>query len=113
MAEKQESDVRIISWPEQSVSVEHSFKLEEPCPVSVSFEETPANVIIQTDPKNPLNVNMAMNVSAGEAIPVCIKLCEPICAESQYKIGIVIFDRPVASITVKGLTKLFNCEEEV
>ena len=48
---------------------------------------------------------MNMNVTAKEPIPVCIKLCEPICARSDYTIGINIFDNPFASITVRGLTK--------
>jgi hypothetical protein len=113
MPEKEQSDVRIISWPEQSMAVTHEFKLEEPCPVVVSFDDTPANVTIRTDPQHPLDVNMNMLVSAGENFPVCIKLCEPICAESRYQIGIVIFDRPVATITIKGITRLFNCDEEV
>jgi hypothetical protein len=50
-----------------------------------------------------------MNLAAKDTIPVCIKVCEPICAESSYTIGIDVFDRPVAQITIKGLTRLFNC----
>lgn len=46
-----------------------------------------------------------------EPLPVCIKVCEPICAQSDYTVGITIFDRPVASITLQGLTRIFNCAE--
>ncbi len=64
-------------------------------------------------PKEPAKLEMAMNLSARETVPVCIKLCEPICAKSDYTIGITIFDKPVATITLSGLTRLFNCPEEV
>ena len=46
-----------------------------------------------------------------ETVPVCIKLCEPICARSEYEIGVTVFDRPVATIKVAGLTRFFNCEK--
>lgn len=67
----------------------------------------PSQVHIVAWPKD------AISVAVREPIPVCIKLCEPICARSEYTIGIDIFDRPVAAITVKGLTKLFGCDERV
>jgi hypothetical protein len=44
-----------------------------------------------------------------ESLPVCIRVCEPICIQSDYTVGVTIFDRPVASITVQGLTRVFNC----
>ena len=65
-------------------------------------------------PKEPLNINAAMDSSVAVRgdVPICIRLCEPICAKSEYAIGITIFDRPVATITVSGLTRLFNCGEK-
>ena len=45
-------------------------------------------------------------------VKLCVSVCEPICAQSEYTIGIDIFDRPVASITVLGTTKLYNCPEK-
>ena len=109
----QEEVVKIVAWPEETAKLEHSFDLDKPCPVSISFEDKPANVFIQTTPRQPLHVDMAMNLVAKDTIPVCIKLCEPICAKSDYTIGITIFDRQVATITIRGLTRLFNCLEEV
>lgn len=109
MAEEQ--DVRIVGWPAEPAQVSHRFESEQPCPVSISFNETPAQVILTNDPKQPLAVDMDMLVRAREPIPFCIKVCEPICAESNYTIGINIFDNPFASITVRGLTRLFNCQE--
>ncbi|HSB03213.1 MAG TPA: hypothetical protein VLE49_21365 [Anaerolineales bacterium] len=109
MAEEQ--DVRIIAWPTEPAQLSHRFEGEQPCPVSIAFNETPAHVILTNDPKQPLAVDMDMLVRAREPIPFCIKVCEPICAESNYTIGINIFDNPFASITVRGLTRLFNCQE--
>jgi hypothetical protein len=64
-------------------------------------------------PKEPLTMNASMDstVSVRGQIPICIRVCEPICAKSDYQIGITIFDRPVATISVSGVTRLFNCEE--
>ena len=105
-------DVKIIGWPKESAKLEHEFKMEEPCPVSIYFTKPPANVVIHTSPEKPLHVDMNMKVVAEDTIPVCIKLCEPICADSDYSIGLEIFDRPVGAVTVKGRTKLFNCNDE-
>jgi hypothetical protein len=89
--------VSIVAWPERPARLEHAF-------------EKPVTVVLQASATDPLNVNM--NLVVREAIPLCIKLCEPICASSEYTIGITIFDRPVAAITIKGLTRLFNCKDE-
>ncbi len=108
----EERIVKITAWPKEPVKLEHYFNSEKPCPVSISFEKNPANVIVHSNPKEPFNVDMAMNLIAKETIPVCIKLCEPICVKSKYAITVDIFDRPVATITLKGETRLYNCQEE-
>jgi len=105
-------NISIVSWPKESAKLEHSFQ-ETPCPVSISFEKSSANVFVQTNPGQPIQVEMAMNVVAKEVFPICIQMCEPICAKSDYAIGIVIFDHPVASISVKGVTRFQNCREEL
>jgi len=65
-------------------------------------------------PREPASVNMSMDsaVSVKSEVPLCIRLCEPICAKSDYSIGITIFDRPVATISISGVTRLFNCDEK-
>jgi hypothetical protein len=50
-------------------------------------------------------------VVVRDTVPVCIRLCEPVCADSRYEIGMTIFDKPVATITVKGTTRFYNCRE--
>jgi hypothetical protein len=64
-------------------------------------------------PEQPLALNASTDqtVSFRGDIPVCIRICEPICARSDYAVGITLFDRPVASIAVRGETRLFNCGE--
>lgn len=111
MPAQENQNVFIVSWPKDTARVEHTFH-ESPCPVSISFDQTPARVVVQSDPDRPLAVDMTMNVVAKEAIAICHRLCEPICAKSEYTIGIEIFDRPVAAITIRGLTRFFNCREE-
>jgi hypothetical protein len=112
MSEQQENLVSIVAWPEDTAKLEHHFKLEKPCPVSIFIEKQPLNVEIHSSSEEPLNVNMDMNVIVKEVFPVCIKLCEPICARSEYTIGIDIFDKPFAGITIRGQTTLFNCQDE-
>lgn len=74
----------------------------------------PTTIIISRWPAEPASVNVSMDsqVSFKSELPVCIRLCEPICARSDYNIGITIFDRPVATISVSGLTRLYNCDEK-
>ena len=69
---------------------------------------------ITTWPKEPLNINASgdATLTIRNEVPICIRLCEPICAKSEYTIGVTIFDRPVATITVAGVTRLFNCDEK-
>jgi hypothetical protein len=107
-----ESKVTIVAWPKEAAVLEHHFPSGEPCPVSISFTETPAQVIVSTDPAQPVAVDMDMKVTAREPIPICIKLCEPICARSDYTIGVSIFDNPVASISIRGMTRIHNCREQ-
>lgn len=92
--------VRIVEWPKERALLDHRFE-----------QDSPAHVVVQSDDK-AFQVDMDMNLTARQTIPVCIKVCEPICAESSYSIGIDVFDRPVAVITIKGLTRLFNCGDD-
>jgi hypothetical protein len=110
--DEQKNYVQIEAWPKEPAQLEHDFKGKKPCPVSISFENTSANVVIQTTPNEPFHVDMSMHVDVRDQLPVCIRLCEPICVKSDYTVGLDIFDRPVATVTVRGLTRIFNCEEE-
>jgi hypothetical protein len=67
-----------------------------------------SNVTIVSWPSQP----MESTVGVRGQIPVCLRVCEPICARSDYQIGITIFDRPVATISVSGETRIFNCDEK-
>jgi hypothetical protein len=62
-------------------------------------------------PDQPVSVRQSSDqtISFRGEIPVCIRVCEPICARSDYSIGITVFDRPVATITVSGQTRIQNC----
>lgn len=95
----EEHDVRITAWPEKA-----------PASLSHHFEESPARLLVRADDR--FDVGMAMQFTATETVPLCIKLCEPICVRSQYTIGVEIFDRPFASITVRGQTVFANCGDD-
>jgi hypothetical protein len=109
----EDHNVSIVSWAAKPLQLTHNFSGGAPCPVNISFEDTPAQVIISTLRDQRLVVNMNMALSAADTLPLCIKLCEPICAESNYTIGISIFDKPVMTITIRGKTRLFGCKEEL
>jgi hypothetical protein len=104
---EEKNTVSIVTWPKEPARLAHGFET----PVSILIEKQPLNVDFQSFPKEPLNVNMNMNLSTRETIPVCIKICEPICARSEYKIAIDIFEKPFAGITFQGQTKVFACPE--
>lgn len=108
MAEDQ--DVRIVAWPEEAALVAHGVQDGVPVPVRLSFDDTPVQVTVTNDDE-PLSVDMKMRVSAAEPVPLCITVCEPICATSDYTVGISVFDNPFASIRVRGETKIAPCEE--
>lgn len=107
----EDSDIRIVGWPDEDLAMKHSFELEEPCPVKISFEDTPVMVRVDNGGE-PLSVDMNMRVSAKEPVPLCISICEPICARSDYQITFDIFDQPVGRIQVRGITRLFDCRDE-
>ena len=54
----------------------------------------------------------AATMTVRDTVPICIKLCEPICADSKYEIGITLFDRDVATIKIAGSTRYYNCQEK-
>jgi hypothetical protein len=108
----EEHTVHIVSWPPEPAQLEHHFQKEQ-IPVSISFDNTPARVVLAALRESPLVVNMNMNLRAPETLALCLRLCEPICAESHYTIDISIFDHPVITITIRGTTRLFGCREEL
>jgi hypothetical protein len=92
--------VRIVEWPKEEALLDHRFDAD-----------SPAHVVVRSD-ERAFQVDMDMSLRAREVIPVCIQVCEPICADSEYTIAIDVFDRPVAAITIKGRTRLFNCGDK-
>jgi hypothetical protein len=109
----EENRVSIVAWPEgPAAALRHSFAPDESCAVTVSFAPQPAQVVVSSSAQQPVHVDMAMQLTAQRPIPVCISLCEPICARSDYVVGIQIFGNPFASIDVRGTTRLGRCSEE-
>ena len=107
-----DQQVTIVGWPKEPAKLAHEFNQSSPCPVTVSFETTPAQVALHFPKGERMQVDMNMALAVRRQIPVCIRLCEPICASSDYTIGINVFDTPVFSVRLKGLTRLFNCRDQ-
>ncbi|MFN2458146.1 MAG: hypothetical protein ABR502_08100 [Chitinophagaceae bacterium] len=95
----EERAIHIIDWPkEQKAQLDHSFSSEVPMHVTAW-------------PKEMLNVNMNMLHNQGRDVPLCIKICEPICAESNYKVSLSLLGQPFIEIAVRGITRLFACND--
>ena len=97
--EPTDQDINIVGWP-PTLSLEHKTDPSATPKVSVGFESS------------PVQMNMDMNVANTNPFKVCIQLCEPITVKSSYTIGIDVFDRPVAAITLNGTTTIYNSPEE-
>ena len=68
-------------------------------------------ITIAAWPAEPLSIRQTseQTISFRGEVSLCIRVCEPICARSDYTVGITLCDRPVASVTVSGTTRLLNC----
>jgi hypothetical protein len=108
-----DTTVRIVEWPAAPALLQHGFDPQNPLPVTLGFDAGPANVSVSSSGERPLVVAMGLNLAARQPFPVCIRLCEPICVDSDYQIGITLFDRPIITISVKGRTRIYNCGEEL
>lgn len=100
----EEKNVRIIEWPKEPAILSHNF----PKPVDINIPN-PVGLNMFNSEDKPLHLNM--NLSDGKVLPICIKLCEPICAESNYKIGITLMGQPFIEIALQGITRIFNCSD--
>jgi hypothetical protein len=106
----EERDVRIIALPEEPLrAVHHADKGF--LPVRVGFDATPLMTRVVSG-ERLVRVAMDMAVHADDAVSLCITLCEPLCVTSDYAITLAIFDRPVATIRVRGITRLARCGDE-
>lgn len=105
-----ENDIRILAWPaEEPLTVEHA--ATDMLPVRVGFASTPARVVVESRDR-PLDVAMRMGISAADPVPLCVSVCEPICITSSYTITVEIFDRPVATIRLRGRTQVAPCNDQ-
>jgi hypothetical protein len=51
----------------------------------------------------------AKELVVREQVPICLSLCEPVCAQSDYQVTISLFGVSAATITVKGVTRFEEC----
>jgi hypothetical protein len=106
----EECDVRLLTWPPDPVVLEHHGS-DEAVQLRVTFDdEQPAAVVLRAGDE-PLDVRMRLELSAARPVPLCIDVCRPLCATSDYTVGVTIFDRPVARISVVGTTRIERCTD--
>jgi len=72
-----EHNVHIVSWPGGPAGLEHHFAKGETLPVSVSFGNTPARVVVMTPPQERLVVSMNMNLRAQRPCPCASASASP------------------------------------
>ena len=101
--------VIVIKELPDPITVNVNVLTEQPCPVVLSFDDEPLGIRLNTSPKQPIHVDMPIDLQVKEPIPVCITLCEPICTDSSYRIDVSLFGIPLPSIRVGGDTDFFNC----
>jgi hypothetical protein len=104
------ADVRVVGWPRAPLQATHAVA-EPPLRAHVSFDEAPLQAVVAGG-RQPLPVDMHLRLGAPEAVPLCVTVCEPLCIDSDYAVSIEIFDRAVASIRVRGRTRLAPCRQE-
>jgi hypothetical protein len=80
--------------------------------VTINAWPDPLAITHRTDPERRPEVDMTMTMRADKPVPVCFTLCEPICARSDYSIGLSIFDNPVVRIRVVGETRIGPCGDK-
>ena len=97
----EDQNVNIVRWP----ALETVFLK----PVDINIPN-PVGLNMFNKEEQPLYLNM--NIKEGNTLPVCIKLCEPICAESNYKIGLSLMGQPFIEVVIQGITRIFNCRDK-
>ncbi len=98
--------ITISAWPAEPARLSHGFERGSPLPARVGFlSGQPLGVRLGSGGA-PIPIDMRMLLAAPRAIPICLSLCEAICADSDYTIGITLFDRPIISIRLRGRTRI-------
>lgn len=100
--------ITISAWPAEPARLSHGFESGSPLPARVGFlSGQPLGVRLGSGGA-PIPIDMRMLLAAPRAIPICLSLCEAICADSDYTIGITLFDRPIISIRLRGRTRIHS-----
>src|SRR5437016_1781349 len=98
-----DQDIRIVAWPDGPAALRHTGDVEQPVRLLIAMEaDPPVDVELRTS--EPLDVRMAMVVVAPSPVPLCIDVADPICATSDYRVGVDLFDQDVMSVGVRGTT---------
>jgi hypothetical protein len=100
--------ITVSAWPAEPARLSHTFEGEPPLPVRVGFAQGQPLAVRLGSAGSSIPIDMRMLLAAPRAIPLCLSLCEALCAESDYTIGITLFDRPIISIRLRGRTRIHS-----
>lgn len=103
----EQTDVRIVAAPQAPLTLSHRFDPDTKAAARLSFGDARLPVRLGSGDR-PLSVDMRALLAARRALPLCLSLCEAICADSDYRIELTIFDRPVMTIRLRGRTRFFS-----
>jgi hypothetical protein len=96
--------VRIVGWAPAPLPMTHAYTGNHPLRIAAGFGTAPLGVHVSADGGQPFALSLSMLLAAPGAIPMCLSLCESICATSDYTVGITIFNKPVVTIRLQGRT---------
>jgi len=98
--------ISISAWPAEPARLSHAFAGAPPLPVRLAFADRQPLAVRLGPAGGAIPVDLRMLLAARRAIPLCLSLCEAVCAESDYTVAITLFDRPIISIRLRGRTRI-------
>ena len=75
--------VDVVEFPYEAAGVAHTFDSALPPRVTVRFAPASANLALSRIAGTALDMKMSLSIDAKGVLPACIKLCEPMCADSD------------------------------
>jgi hypothetical protein len=105
--------IGVVEFPHGAAGATHTFDPALPAGVTIRFAPAPANFALANVAGAPLDATVSTSINAKGAFPLCIKLCEPICVDSDYTLTLTLLGRSIVSVTIRGRTQFYSCSDDV